>query len=96
MAYLKSYFRKAAFNPLFPMSIILSSWLGYSLLMTALSAPVGSGAMVGTMMLFALVALATLEHLFLMMPLRDSALWAWASPKTTLTSHAKWGGEHGL
>ncbi len=96
MAYLKSYFRKAAINPLFPVSIILSSWLGYSLLMAGLSAPIGSGAMVGTMMLFALVALATLEHLFLMMPLRDSALWAWASPKSHLTSHAKWGGEHGL
>jgi putative photosynthetic complex assembly protein 2 len=87
MAYLKSYFRKAAINWLFPVSAVGTLWLAHSLLASALAAPHGSGASVGTMMLFALVALAALEHLFLMMPLRDSALWAWASPKTILTSH---------
>jgi hypothetical protein len=46
--------------------------------------------------LFALVTLACLEQFFLMLPLRDSALWAWASPKTTIASHNQWGGDNGL
>jgi putative photosynthetic complex assembly protein 2 len=96
MAYLKTYFRKASFNPLFPLSLAGSAWLGYALLTRALAAPDQSGAMAANMMLFALVALATLEHVFLMLPLRDSALWAWASPKSILDSHKQWGGENGL
>jgi putative photosynthetic complex assembly protein 2 len=96
IAYLKTYFRKAAFNPLFPFSLAASIWLGYELLTRALAAPDDSGAMAANMMLFALVALATLEHLFLMLPLRDSALWAWASPKENLNSQKIWGGENGL
>jgi putative photosynthetic complex assembly protein 2 len=87
MAYLKSYFRKASINWLFPVSAIGTVWLAYHLLSSTLALPQGSGAGVGTMMLFVLVALAALEHLFLMMPLRDSALWAWATPKTILISH---------
>jgi putative photosynthetic complex assembly protein 2 len=87
MAYLKTYFRKAPLNWLFPVSVAGTLWLANGLLGSALAAPAGSGAGVGMMMLFALVALAGLEHLFLMLPLRDSALWAWASPKKILTSH---------
>ncbi|WP_246611135.1 putative photosynthetic complex assembly protein PuhE [Aquisediminimonas profunda] len=100
MAYLKTYFRKAAINPLFPLSLAGSAWLSIILLGQALAAPQASGEMVGTMMLFALVALATLEHVFLMLPMRDSALWAWASPKqkspAILKSHNQWGGDNGL
>lgn len=99
MAYLKSYFRKAAFNPLFPLSLAGSVWLSLYLLNSGLAAPAGSGAMAGALMLFALVALATLEHLFLMLPLRDSALWAWASPthnNNILASQKIVGGENGL
>jgi putative photosynthetic complex assembly protein 2 len=96
LAYLKTYFRKAAFNPLFPFSVMGSIWLGYELLTRGLAAPDDSGAMASYLMLFALVALATLEHLFLMLPLRDSALWAWASPKSTVSSQQIWGGDNGL
>jgi hypothetical protein len=33
-----------------------------------------------------LAALGTLEHLFLMFPLRDAALWQWAAPRTVKVS----------
>jgi putative photosynthetic complex assembly protein 2 len=96
LAYLKTYFRKGAFNPLFPVSLAGSLCLGYHLLMLGFGAPANSGAMASYLMLFALVALATLEHAFLMLPLRDSALWAWASPKSNVSSGQSWGGDNGL
>ncbi len=35
---------------------------------------------VGLTLVGMLAALGTLEHLFLMLPLGDSALWHWAAP----------------
>jgi putative photosynthetic complex assembly protein 2 len=83
IAYLKTYFRVAPMNPLFPFSLAASAWLTWSFLSSAQTAPAGSGASLGAMMLFTLTALAVIEHLFLMVPLKDSALWKWAAPKVT-------------
>jgi putative photosynthetic complex assembly protein 2 len=38
---------------------------------------------VGFALLLALVALAMLEHFFMIMPLPDAVLWRWAVPTTT-------------
>jgi putative photosynthetic complex assembly protein 2 len=76
--YMKSYFRTAPMNGFFPFSLALTLWLCWTFFSDAQAAPPGSGAEVGAMMLFTLVALALLEHAFLMMPLKDSRLWAWA------------------
>jgi putative photosynthetic complex assembly protein 2 len=81
LGYLKSYFRAAPMNAFFPLSLAGSAALTWYFLDAARTGQPGSGASVGAMMLFTLVALALLEHAFLMMPLRDSALWDWFSPK---------------
>jgi putative photosynthetic complex assembly protein 2 len=77
LAYLKSYFRVRAANPLFPVSIVAGSvaaWGGW----TIANASTG-GAAVAATLATALIVLAVVEHLFLVLPLRDGAMWRWAS-----------------
>ena len=87
LAYLKSYFRTAPMNWFFPFSLIGTGFLTWTFLSAAQAAPAGSGTAVGAIMLFTLVSLALLEHAFLMMPLRDSALWDWAFPGKSGPEH---------
>jgi len=89
--YLKSYFRTARMNALFPVSAIASAWLSWVLWGLGMAAPAGSGAAAAAMMLFTLAAVALLEHFFIMLPVKDSALWRWAH-----TRKAEAGGPHGL
>jgi putative photosynthetic complex assembly protein 2 len=81
LAYLKSYFRSARMNALFPVSLIGSAWASWALWQAGMAAPAGSGPAAAAMMLFTLAAVALLEHLFIMLPLRDSVLWRWAQTK---------------
>ncbi|MBS0278770.1 MAG: DUF3623 domain-containing protein [Proteobacteria bacterium] len=81
LAYLKSYFRKRACNLLFPVSIVLSTAIAVVLARRVLGAA-GAEA-VGFALLLALVALAMLEHFFMLLPLPDATLWRWAIPATT-------------
>jgi putative photosynthetic complex assembly protein 2 len=78
LAYLKSYFRTRAWNWLFPVSILGSTGVAIILARRALAAD--SSDAVGSALLFTLVALAILEHFFMIMPLPDAALWRWAVP----------------
>jgi len=75
--YLVSYMRKRRMNYLFPVSITLGT-AGTALL---LRAAIGAGddfGRLGNTLVCSLLALAVLEHWFLVLPLRDSALWQWA------------------
>ena len=76
LTYLKSYFRKRPLNPLFPLSIAGGLWLAAILLDAALTRD--GGFATAAALMFALVALALLEHVFLVLPVRDAALWRWA------------------
>jgi putative photosynthetic complex assembly protein 2 len=76
--YLKSYFRRAPFNPLFPLSIGLGLGLAFMVGAAALAAPDGSGAAIGASLVFALIALAVIEHVMLMTPAPEFGLWRWA------------------
>ena len=78
LAYLKSYFGRRPSNPLMALSLAASVGLTGWLAAVALAAD--GGAAVSASLLFALAALGVLEHLFLLMPLRDAALWRWALP----------------
>lgn len=86
LAYLKSYFRKARCNALFPVSIVISSSLAAWAWFAAQAAPAGSGAAASSMMLAGLAALGVMEHLFLVLPLRDAKMWQWASSSSTQTA----------
>jgi putative photosynthetic complex assembly protein 2 len=79
--YLKSYFRTRAMNPLFPFTLIGSAALALMLARAAMAAPVGSGVATGYLLLLVLAMLGVIENCILMMPLRSSALWAWAKPR---------------
>ncbi|WP_010218366.1 putative photosynthetic complex assembly protein PuhE [Sphingomonas sp. PAMC 26621] len=82
LAYLKSYFRKRGGNPLLPVSILGSGALAVWTWTLAEAAPAQSGAAVTATLLAGLSALGMVEHLFLVLPLRDARLWQWASAKT--------------
>ena len=76
LAYLGSYFRARPVGPAMAGSLAalaaLAVWLGVR------ATGLGGGAAVGGSLIFALVALGLLEHLFLCLPLQDAALWRWA------------------
>lgn len=76
LAYLKSYFRVAHFNPLFPVSVAVATTA--ALLLAEAAAVASPATAAGLTMLTTLVALGVLEHWFLILPVPDAALWRWA------------------
>jgi len=78
LAYLKSYFRKRAMNPLFPVSVLFGSGFAVWVWLIAQGAPVGSGKAACATLLAGLAALGVVEHLFLVIPVRDAELFRWA------------------
>ena len=77
LAYLKSYFRVRPVGLPFMASVAGLAALAVGLGSRALGA--SEGEAVSASLAFALVGLGLLEHLFLVMPMRDAALWRWAS-----------------
>jgi putative photosynthetic complex assembly protein 2 len=77
--YLKSHFRVAPGNLLFPVSLLAS---------VALLLHLGSRIdETGAALLFTLAFLGLIEHVFMMLPVRDADLWKWAVPR--LNEHGK-------
>ncbi|MCZ8260209.1 MAG: putative photosynthetic complex assembly protein PuhE [Beijerinckiaceae bacterium] len=77
LAYLATYFRNRPMNGLFPFSVtastLVTAWLCHSML----TAPAGSFEATGHALIAALMALAVLEHWFLVIPLPFGELWSW-------------------
>jgi putative photosynthetic complex assembly protein 2 len=87
LTYLASYFRRSAMNLAFPVVVTLSICATLLLGIEAHSAETGSGLAVSATLLTTLLALAVLEHWFLVVPLPSSALWSWglgAGRKSTM------------
>ncbi len=78
LTYLQTYFRRARFNALFPLSLALSVIAAVLLGHTATDVATAPGMAVGASLILALTLLGLLEHAFLMMPSPDRALWGWA------------------
>lgn len=78
LAYLRSYMRSAPMNLLFPISVTVSTIITYKLAVVAMDAPAGSFEAVGFTFLATLMALAVLEHWFLVLPLPAMQLWQWS------------------
>ncbi len=77
LRYMASYVARRSFNPLFPFSVAaLAGSLG--LATASLAAGAGAFERTGAALVGTLLALALLEHLFLVLPVRDSLLWRWA------------------
>lgn len=82
LAYLGSYFRRARFNALFPVSLAASIVVTILLAEAALTST--GGARTGFVLMLSLAGLGLLEHGFLLLPATrrrpapESALWAWA------------------
>jgi putative photosynthetic complex assembly protein 2 len=71
LTYLATYFRRRAFNPLMPLSLVGGAVATFVVL--------GGTHRVGDVLVGTLLALALLEHLFLAFPLNDGVLWRWAT-----------------
>jgi putative photosynthetic complex assembly protein 2 len=74
--YLKSFFRRRAMNPLFPVSISVSTAVAAILIRKCLVAPAGFQSD-GLTLVASLLALAVLEHWFMILPWRTEKLWNW-------------------
>jgi putative photosynthetic complex assembly protein 2 len=83
LAYIKSYFRKGPLGLLFVVTLSAALLIAAVIGGRALGAE--SGEAVGFTLLFSLVALAILEHGFLVIPFTDTALWRWAKPRKPAT-----------
>jgi putative photosynthetic complex assembly protein 2 len=78
LAYLQSYFRRSPMNLLFPISVTAGT-VGTVLLFQAATAEGASAANVaGFTFLATMLALAVLEHWFLVLPIPSVLLWAWS------------------
>ena len=82
LAYLKSYFRKARLNALFPFSIALGVAIVAWGWIAGHAQPVDGGAAVTALLVAGLAALGVIEHLFLVLPMRDAKMWSWATSQS--------------
>ncbi|MBB5746075.1 putative photosynthetic complex assembly protein PuhE [Brevundimonas variabilis] len=78
LTYLQTYFRRARFNALFPLSLALSVIAAILLRHVATDAGTPPGEAIGASLMLALTLLGLLEHAFLMTPSPDRTLWGWA------------------
>ncbi len=78
LRYLLSYFRRAAWNPLMPVSLLAAGGVLVWLVAQPVPADAPALAAVGKTLVATLLGLAVLEHLFLALPVPDAMLWSWA------------------
>jgi putative photosynthetic complex assembly protein 2 len=83
LQYLKSFFTKKSMNLFFPVSVSVSTVIGTWLFMKAFNATTDYDRVAYTL-ISVMMALAILEHWFLVVPLPSGKLWEWG-----LTSRAK-------
>jgi hypothetical protein len=78
LSHLRSFFRRRRANALFPFSVAGSTLACALLLGEATAAGADAFRAVGFTLLGTLMALAVLEHWFMVLPLPFEALWRWA------------------
>lgn len=84
IGHLRSYFRVKRMNPLFPISVLgLISVMGW---LTALLWDAQTqGEQAGLALCLSLAILALVEHLLMVLPVRESVLWRWLLPRAEET-----------
>ncbi|MGY6555761.1 MAG: putative photosynthetic complex assembly protein PuhE [Wenzhouxiangella sp.] len=78
LSYLSTYFRHKPMNLLFPFSVTAGTIISVLLVQQVLQADPGSAAAVGFILLASLMALAVIEHWFMILPIQADALWRWS------------------
>lgn len=78
LRHLKSYFKKARMNVFFPFAVTAATIALVAVVKTAGAADASPFVLVGYTLVATILALAILEHWFLVLPLPDAALWTWA------------------
>ncbi len=78
LRHLKSYFKKAPMNVFFPIAVTAATVALVAVVQVATAADAGPFVVVGYTLVATILALAILEHWFLVLPLPDAALWTWA------------------
>jgi putative photosynthetic complex assembly protein 2 len=78
LRHLTSYMRKSPASALFPLSIAAGSGVAGVEAALAFRPDATPFQLVGLSLVFVLTALALLEHAFMVLPIRDAALWRWA------------------
>ncbi len=84
LRYTVSYMRKAPMNWLFPLSVTVGTAMAVFHAASALSQQPAPAGFTGSVVLATLTALGVIEHWFLVLPIRDSALWRWFLPAAEL------------
>ncbi|WPL15846.1 photosynthetic complex assembly protein [Thiorhodovibrio winogradskyi] len=77
LRFLTSYLAKRPMNLLFPVSVTVATVVMTLLIEHALDFPPGSFTAQAAVLAASLLALAILEHWFLVLPVADAALWDW-------------------
>lgn len=78
--HLKSYFKTDRMTPLFPIFLGIAAGL-FAVLVVGASRATQTHSIVGHTLLATFMALAIIEHLVLVLPVSDTALWRWAMAK---------------
>lgn len=81
LAHLKSYLPKRPMNALMLASLCGGSAVLVWLLQLLTALPNGQHPATALIIIMTLTALGVLEHIFMITPLPDAALWRWAAPK---------------
>ena len=79
LEHLRCYFGSRRINPMLPVSVAAAVCADIVLLDRALAPATAHADRVAGLMLATLLALAILEHLMLVLPVRADALWIWAT-----------------
>ena len=95
LAYLKTYFKKARCNWLYPFSVVFGAAVtvaAWTAAEAAASSGANSGQAAGYTLIAGLAFLGVVEHVLLALPIRDAMMYRWASPqpvkaKTIRTEH---------
>lgn len=80
IAHLKRHFNTSRLTPLFPLLLAVAGGLLIVLVMGAIRSSQDHST-VGHILLATFMALAIIEHLVLVVPVSDTALWRWAVPR---------------
>ena len=77
LAFLKSFMKRKPMNALFPVSIILGTWITVVLVERAATTGVTVFQATGLSFLITMMALGVIEHWFLVLPIPFAKIWGW-------------------